>query len=189
MQRATVKTTKKPANIDKLTEEVKEYFKEKNGEEKQEELNTEIADCLYKLEKKSVRYMILEEHKRPDGRQIDEIRPLSCEVGILDRTHGSALFTRGQTQALAITTLGAQNEEQILDGLGLEESKKFIFHYNFPAFSVGEIGRYGSPGRREIGHGALGERALAQVIPSEEEFPYTIRVVSEVLESNCCLRR
>ena len=115
---------------------------------------------------------------------MDEIRELSADVDLLPRTHGSALFTRGQTQALAITTLGAQNEEQILDGLGLEESKKFIFHYNFPSFSVGETGRYGTPGRREIGHGALAERALLQVMPSQEKFPYTVRVVSEVLESN-----
>ena len=115
---------------------------------------------------------------------MDEIRPLSCEIDLLPRTHGSALFTRGQTQSLSITTLGALGEHQILDGLGIEDSKRFILHYNFPQFSVGETGRYSSPGRREIGHGALGERALAQVIPSEEEFPYTIRVVSEILESN-----
>lgn len=115
---------------------------------------------------------------------MDEIRPLSCEIDLLPRTHGSAVFTRGETQSLATTTLGAIGEHQILDGLGLEDSKRFMLHYNFPAFSVGETGRYGAPGRREIGHGALGERALAQVIPSEEEFPYTIRVVSEILESN-----
>ena len=113
-----------------------------------------------------------------------EIRPLSTDIDILPRTHGSALFTRGQTQALSITTLGALGEHQILDGLGIEDSKRFILHYNFPQFSVGETGRYSAPGRREIGHGALGERALLQVIPSEEEFPYTIRVVSEILESN-----
>jgi len=115
---------------------------------------------------------------------MDEIRPLSCEIDLLPRTHGSAVFTRGETQSLATTTLGAIGEHQILDGLGIEDSKRFMLHYNFPAFSVGETGRYGAPGRREIGHGALGERALAQVIPSEEEFPYTIRVVSEILESN-----
>ena len=113
-----------------------------------------------------------------------EIRPLSTDIDILPRTHGSALFTRGETQALAITTLGALGEHQILDGLSLEAEKRFMLHYNFPAFSVGETGRYGAPGRREIGHGALGERALLQVMPSEEEFPYTVRVVSEVLESN-----
>ena len=115
---------------------------------------------------------------------MDEIRPLSARIDLLPRTHGSALFTRGQTQALSTTTLGAIGEHQILDGLGIEDTKRFMLHYNFPAFSVGETGRYGSPGRREIGHGALGERALLQVIPSEEEFPYTIRVVSEILESN-----
>ena len=113
-----------------------------------------------------------------------EIRPLSTDIDILPRTHGSALFTRGETQALAVTTLGALGEHQILDGLSLEAEKRFMLHYNFPAFSVGETGRYGAPGRREIGHGALGERALLQVMPSEDEFPYTVRVVSEVLESN-----
>ncbi len=115
---------------------------------------------------------------------MDEIRPLSAKIDLLARTHGSALFTRGQTQVLSTTTLGALGEHQILDGLGIEDEKRFMHHYNFPAFCVGEVGRYGAPGRREIGHGALGERALSQVIPSEEEFPYTIRVVSEVLESN-----
>ena len=115
---------------------------------------------------------------------MDEIRPLSTDIDLLPRTHGSALFTRGQTQSLSVTTLGALGEHQILDGLDIETEKRFMLHYNFPAFSVGETGRYGAPGRREIGHGALGERALAQVIPSEEEFPYTIRVVSEILESN-----
>ena len=115
---------------------------------------------------------------------MDEIRPLSADIDLLPRTHGSAVFTRGQTQALSTTTLGAIGEHQILDGLGIEDSKRFMLHYNFPAFSVGETGRYGSPGRREVGHGALGERALLQVIPSEDEFPYTIRVVSEILESN-----
>ena len=117
---------------------------------------------------------------------MDEIRPMDAQIDILARTHGSAIFTRGQTQALATTTLGALGEHQILDGLSLEDEKRFMLHYNFPAFSVGETGRYGSPGRREIGHGALGERALAQVIPSEEEFPYTIRVVSEILEVMAC---
>ena len=115
---------------------------------------------------------------------MDEIRDLSASIDILARTHGSGLFTRGQTQVLSTTTLGALGEHQILDGLGIEDEKRFMHHYNFPSFSVGETGRYGAPGRREIGHGALGERALSQVIPSEEEFPYTIRVVSEVLESN-----
>ena len=136
------------------------------------------------IEAEEVRKLITDKHIRPDGRAMDEIRPLSCEIDLLPRTHGSAVFTRGETQSLATTTLGAIGEHQILDGLGLEDSKRFMLHYNFPAFSVGETGRYGAPGRREIGHGALGERALAQVIPSEEEFPYTIRVVSEILESN-----
>src|SRR5690606_7984414 len=125
-----------------------------------------------------------EDKVRPDGRKTDEIRPLSSMVGILPRAHGSALFTRGQTQALGVVTLGALGENQIIDGLGIEDTKRFMLHYNFPPFSVGETGRYGNPGRREIGHGALGERALLQVLPNEEEFPYTIRVVSEILESN-----
>ena len=131
-----------------------------------------------------VRRLITHDKIRPDGRAVDEIRPLSSRVDIFDRTHGSSLFTRGQTQALSVVTLGSISEFQIIDGLGVEDSKRFILHYNFPQFSVGSTGRYGSPGRREIGHGALGERALLQVIPSEDEFPYTIRVVSEILESN-----
>lgn len=136
------------------------------------------------IEAEEVRRLITEEKVRPDGRGLTEIRPLSTDIDLLPRTHGSALFTRGQTQALAVTTLGAIGEHQILDGLGIEDTKRFMFHYNFPSFSVGETGRYGSPGRREIGHGALAERALLQVMPDEEEFPYTVRVVSEVLESN-----
>ncbi len=140
-----------------------------------------IADTL---EGEIVRDLIVLEHVRPDGRALDEIRPLSASIDILPRTHGSALFTRGQTQALSTTTLGAIGEHQILDGLGLDDSKRFMLHYNFPNFSVGETGRYGAPGRREIGHGALGERALLQVMPDEKEFPYTVRVVSEILESN-----
>ena len=128
--------------------------------------------------------MIAVDKIRPDGREVDEIRPLSSRVDVLPRVHGSALFTRGQTQSLGTVTLGSLNDNQIIDGLGLEENKRFMLHYNFPQFSVGETGRYGAPGRREIGHGALGERALSYVIPSEEEFPYTIRVVSEILESN-----
>jgi polyribonucleotide nucleotidyltransferase len=131
-----------------------------------------------------IRRLITEEKVRPDGRNMDEIRPLDSKIDLLARTHGSALFTRGQTQVLAVATLGALGEHQILDGLGIEEEKRFMLHYNFPPFSVGETGRYGSPGRREVGHGALGEKALLQVIPSEEDFPYTIRIVSEVLESN-----
>lgn len=144
----------------------------------------QVDGILSNIEKEVVRTLITKDKIRPDGRKVDELRPLDSQIDILTRTHGSALFTRGQTQALSVTTLGALGEHQILDGLGVEEQKRFILHYNFPQFSVGETGRYGAPGRREIGHGALGERALLQVIPSEEEFPYTIRIVSEILESN-----
>ena len=144
----------------------------------------DISKVLDEMEGNIVRYLITEKKIRPDGRGMDEIRHLDAEVDILPRTHGSAVFTRGQTQSLATVTLGPKSEHQVLDGLGIEDTKRFMLHYNFPAFSVGEIGRYGSPGRREIGHGHLGERALSYVIPSEEEFPYTIRVVSEILESN-----
>ena len=175
----------KYARIDEVKEEALEkYALRHEGEEDLEQNLKYVKKVADEIEGNEVRRLITNEHIRPDGRDMDEIRELSADVDILPRTHGSALFTRGQTQALAITTLGAQNEEQILDGLGLEESKKFIFHYNFPAFSVGETGRYGSPGRREIGYGALAERALLQVMPSQEKFPYTVRVVSEVLESN-----
>lgn len=175
----------KYAKIDEVKENTIEHFKEVYAED--EELDKKIAQVnkvLVNIEASEVRRLITDEHIRPDGRKMDEIRPLHAEVDLLARTHGSALFSRGETQVLATTTLGAIGEHQILDGLGIEDSKRFMLHYNFPQFSVGEVGRYGSPGRREIGHGALGERALAQVIPSEEEFPYTIRVVSEVLESN-----
>ena len=175
----------KYARIDAVKEEALEkYAARHEGEEDLEQNLKYVKKVADEIEGNEVRRLITNEHIRPDGRGMDEIRELSADVDLLPRTHGSALFTRGQTQALAITTLGAQNEEQILDGLGLEESKKFIFHYNFPSFSVGETGRYGSPGRREIGHGALAERALLQVMPSQEKFPYTVRVVSEVLESN-----
>jgi len=143
-----------------------------------------VKQILSKIVKAEVRRLITEDKVRPDGRGVDEIRPLSSEVGILSRTHGSGLFTRGQTQALSICTLGALGDVQILDGLGIEESKRFMHHYNFPQFSVGETGPMRGPGRREIGHGALGERALEPIIPSEKDFPYTIRLVSEVLESN-----
>ncbi|HKM30494.1 MAG TPA: polyribonucleotide nucleotidyltransferase [Bacilli bacterium] len=143
-----------------------------------------VKEMLEHIVAMEVRRLITHDKIRPDGRKVDEIRPLSSRVDILDRTHGSALFTRGQTQALSVVTLGALGEFQIIDGLGVEEGKRFMHHYNFPAYSVGEVGRYGSPGRREIGHGALGERALLQVLPNEVDFPYTIRVVSEVLESN-----
>lgn len=148
------------------------------------EILKNVRTLVDELEAELVRDLIVLEGIRPDGRKLDEIRPLSAEIDTLPRTHGSAMFTRGQTQALSTTTLGAIGEHQILDGLGIEDMKRFMLHYNFPNFSVGETGRYGAPGRREIGHGALGERALLQVIPSEEEFPYTIRVVSEILESN-----
>ena len=143
-------------------------------------LNTVFSDIEYKL----FRNIVVKEHIRADGRKMDEIRKISTDIDLLPRTHGSALFTRGETQSLSVTTLGALGEHQVLDGLGLEDQKRFMLHYNFPQFSVGETGRYGAPGRREIGHGALGEKALSQVIPDEEEFPYTIRVVSEILESN-----
>ena len=175
----------KYAKIDEVKEKTIEHFKEIY--ENDEDLDKKIAQVdkvLTMIEAGEVRRLITEKKIRPDGRKMDEIRPLHAEIDLLARTHGSALFSRGETQVLATTTLGAIGEHQILDGLGIEDTKRFMLHYNFPQFSVGEIGRYGSPGRREIGHGALGERALAQVIPSEEEFPYTIRVVSEVLESN-----
>ena len=175
----------KYAKIDEVKENAIEHFKEVYADD--EEIDKKIANVskvLVSIEAGEVRRLITDEHIRPDGRKMDEIRSLHAEVDLLARTHGSALFSRGETQVLATTTLGAIGEHQILDGLGIEDSKRFMLHYNFPQFSVGEVGRYGSPGRREIGHGALGERALAQVIPSEEEFPYTIRVVSEVLESN-----
>ena len=175
----------KYAAIDKVKEDTVEYFKEKyKDNEEVDKIANDVSKIVNNIEGEEVRRLITEEHIRPDGRQMDEIRPLDAEIDILARTHGSGLFTRGQTQVLSTTTLGALGEHQILDGLGIEDEKRFMHHYNFPAFSVGETGRYGAPGRREIGHGALGERALSQVIPSEEEFPYTIRVVSEVLESN-----
>lgn len=144
----------------------------------------QVKQILDKIVKGEVRRLITVEKIRPDGRKIDEIRPLSSQIGILPRTHGSGLFTRGQTQALSICTLGAMGDVQILDGLGIEEEKRFMHHYNFPSFSVGETGPIRGPGRREIGHGALGERALEPIVPSEKDFPYTIRLVSEVLESN-----
>lgn len=171
--------------IDEIKENTIEHFKDilKDSEDLNKFLR-DIKKILDKIESDEVRNLITEKKIRPDGRKIDEIRDLSAYIDLLPRTHGSALFTRGQTQVLATTTLGAIGEHQILDGLGIEDTKRFMLHYNFPPFSVGETGRYGAPGRREVGHGALGERALLQVIPSEEEFPYTIRVVSEVLESN-----
>lgn len=148
------------------------------------EMDKEIAIALHDIEKEIVRRMITHEKIRPDGREVEEVRPVSCEVGLLPRTHGSGLFTRGQTQILTVTTLGPLGDEQIIDGLGPETTKHYIHHYNFPGYSVGEAKPIRSPGRREIGHGALAERALVPVIPTTEEFPYTIRLVSEVLESN-----
>ena len=180
---ATDKTVR-DANIEKITEDITAYFVEKYGEEAAEEKKTDIADSVHDLEKACVREMILKEHKRPDGRKIDEIRPLSCEVGVLPRVHGSAIFTRGQTQVMSIVTLGTSSEAQELDGLDEETTKRYMHQYNFPAYSVGEARTSRGPGRREIGHGALAEKALVPVIPSEEEFPYAIRVVSEVLSSN-----
>ena len=171
-------------NIAKITEDILAYFVEKYGEEETENKKQDIADSIHDLEKKCVREMILEEHKRPDGRGLTDLRPLSCEVGVLPRVHGSAIFTRGQTQVLSVVTLGTKSEEQELDGLDEEESKRYMHQYNFPSYSVGEARPSRGPGRREIGHGALAEKALVPVIPSEDEFPYTIRVVSEVLSSN-----
>ena len=174
--------------IDSLEEEVIEKYKSENEDtmkpEELKELLTKVALIFHGIEYELFRNIVVKEKTRADGRRMDEIRPLSTDIDLLPRCHGSALFTRGQTQSLATVTLGALGEHQILDGLGIEDAKRFMLHYNFPPFSVGETGRYGAPGRREIGHGALGERALSYVIPSEEEFPYTIRVVSEILESN-----
>ena len=173
--------------IDAIKEAVVESYIESNADLKDSELvelTTKVKLVLEELEYEIFRKIVVKEHTRADGRKMTEIRPLSTDIDILPRTHGSALFTRGQTQSLSITTLGALGESQVLDGLSLEDEKRFMLHYNFPQFSVGSTGKYGSPGRREIGHGALGEKALAQVIPSEDEFPYTIRVVSEILESN-----
>lgn len=167
--------------IDTVNARVLDVFESEEASDK--ELK-QVKEVLNKIVKEEVRRLITDEKVRPDGRKIDEIRPLSSRVDLLPRTHGSALFTRGQTQALSVCTLGALNEHQMLDGLEVEETKRFMHHYNFPPFSVGETGRYGAPGRREIGHGALGERALKQVMPSEKDFPYTVRLVSEVLESN-----
>ena len=172
------------ANIDKITEDVLTYFTEKYGEERLEEIKADVLESIHKLEKLCVREMIFVEHKRPDGRGLTDLRPLSCEVGVLPRVHGSAIFTRGQTQVMSIVTLGMKSEEQILDGIDEEESKRYMHQYNFPSYSVGEARPSRGPGRREVGHGALAEKALVPVLPSEEEFPYAIRVVSEVLSSN-----
>lgn len=186
--KAAVMTEEKLAreeNIEQVKLDIREAYAEKfAGHEDEDHLLKEVKQITEDLEKDVVRELITIDKIRPDGRNLDEIRPLSSEVSLLPRVHGSGLFTRGQTQALSACTLAPLGEHQIIDGLGVEVSKRFIHHYNFPQFSVGSTGRAGSPGRREIGHGALGERALAQVIPSEEEFPYTIRLVAEVLESN-----
>ncbi len=186
--KAAVMTEEKLAreeNIEQVKLDIREAYAEKfAGHEDEDHLLKEVKQIMEDLEKDVVRELITIDKIRPDGRKLDEIRPLSSEVSLLPRVHGSGLFTRGQTQALSACTLAPLGEHQIIDGLGVEVSKRFIHHYNFPQFSVGSTGRAGSPGRREIGHGALGERALAQVIPSEEEFPYTIRLVAEVLESN-----
>lgn len=174
--------------LDEIKNNIVEKYKLEHEKDMEEEelalFLAKIHTILEEVEYELFRKIVVVEHIRSDGRKMDEIRPLSTDIDLLPRTHGSALFTRGETQCLSVTTLGALGEHQILDGLSLEDEKRFMLHYNFPAFCVGETGRYGAPGRREIGHGALGERALLQVIPSEEEFPYTIRVVSEILESN-----
>ena len=172
------------ANVDKVSEGIKELAIEMFGADAETERSFDIATAIHDLEKECVRKLILKDHKRPDGRAIDEVRPLSGEVGILPRVHGSGLFSRGQTQVMTICTLGTKQDEQLLDGLDYETSKRYMHQYNFPSYSVGEARPSKGPGRREIGHGALAERALVPVIPSEEEFPYTIRMVSEVLESN-----
>ncbi|OXS78595.1 polyribonucleotide nucleotidyltransferase [Domibacillus enclensis] len=178
-----IQTAEKHAREEAITE-VKNAVKEALVSEGEEESLGEASAILDKMVKEEVRRLITVEKIRPDGRKIDEIRPLASETTLLPRTHGSAMFTRGQTQVLSIATLGALGDVQILDGLGTEESKRFMHHYNFPSFSVGETRPLRAPGRREIGHGALGERALYPIIPDEKDFPYTIRLVSEVLESN-----
>ena len=170
--------------VAKITEDITNYYIEKVGEEAAKELKTAIADSVHDLEKECVRELIYNEHKRVDGRALDEIRPLSCEVGVLPRVHGSAIFTRGQTQVMSIATLGMKSEEQELDGLDETTTKRYMHQYNFPSYSVGEARPSRGPGRREVGHGALAEKALVPVLPSVEEFPYSIRVVSEVLSSN-----
>ena len=171
-------------NVTKVDDFVIEQYKEKYGEEVYEENKAMVSEALYKAEKKAVRDLVIKEGKRVDGRGLDEIRPLSAEVGLFERVHGSALFSRGLTQVLSMVTLGSASDVQEIDGLDEEEQKRYMHHYNMPSYSVGEARPSRGPGRREIGHGALAERALEPVIPSQEEFPYTIRVVSEVLSSN-----
>ena len=172
--------------IDDLTDEAAEMIanKEYASEKEQNNAVKQAREICRGIEADEVRRLIIEDKVRPDGRQIDEIRPLNSQVDLLPRVHGSALFTRGETQVLSTTTLGALNDNQIIDDLTVVDSKRFMHHYNFPPYCVGETGRMGNPGRREIGHGALGERALAQVLPSVDEFPYTIRTVADVMESN-----
>ncbi|MCI6159566.1 MAG: polyribonucleotide nucleotidyltransferase [Selenomonadaceae bacterium] len=172
------------AHIEAIRVDTVAHFLADCPEDEREEREQEIGIALHDIEKTIVRRMITKEKIRPDGRALDEVRPITCEVGLLPRTHGSGLFTRGQTQVLTVTTLGPLSDEQVIDGLAPEWKKRYIHHYNFPGYSVGEAKPMRSPGRREIGHGALAERALLPVIPSEEAFPYTIRLVSEVLESN-----
>ena len=172
------------AAVETVKEEVLAHFAEALGEEAFAEHLPMLLRIFDGMVKEEVRRLVTEEQTRVDGRGLDEIRPVSCEVGILPRTHGSGLFTRGQTQVLTVCTLGVKSDEQLLDDLREEDSKRYIHHYNFPPFCVGEVRPMRAPGRREIGHGALAERALLPMIPSEEEFPYTIRLVSEVLESN-----
>ncbi|AZB42984.1 polyribonucleotide nucleotidyltransferase [Bacillus sp. FJAT-42376] len=179
-----IQVQEKHAREDAIQAVKKRVIESYEEQEADETTLKQVKEILSKMVKGEVRRLITEEKIRPDGRKPDEIRPLSSSIGLLSRTHGSGLFTRGQTQALSICTLGALGDVQILDGLGIEESKRFMHHYNFPSFSVGETGPLRGPGRREIGHGALGERALEPVIPNEKDFPYTVRLVSEVLESN-----
>ncbi len=181
----TIEKLNRNTKIDEIKEEASNYFAEKyQDDENFSTILKQVSEILEQVTKEQLRKMIAEEEIRPDGRRPEEIRPIWCEVGVLPRVHGSGVFTRGQTQALSVVTLGATSDEQILFGLGEEETKRYMHHYNFPPYSVGETSPLRSPGRREIGHGALGERALDPMIPSQEEFPYTIRVVSEVLESN-----
>lgn len=173
------------AATEAVKEEVRAVYEERYAEDENfETIMRDVAEILEQMEHAEVRRLITEDKIRPDGRRVDEIRPLNAEIDFLPKVHGSGLFTRGQTQALSVLTLAPMGETQIVDGLDPEYKKRFLHHYNFPQYSVGETGRYGAPGRREIGHGALGERALAQVLPSLEEFPYAIRLVAEVLESN-----
>lgn len=174
------------AAIDAIDLEVCEKYENATYKDDKERAKTmmQVHDVLETIVAEEVRRLITEDKVRPDGRKVDEIRPLDAQVDLLPRVHGSAMFTRGQTQVISICTLGPTTDEQIIDNLTDEDSKRWMHHYNFPPFSVGEVGKMGSPGRREIGHGALGERALSYVIPSEEEFPYTIRCVAEVVESN-----